>query len=440
MPQRQKFSLGYVIAALVAVVWLQAILTPPAPPLSYSDFKHYLTDGTIERVVITDTLIQGSLRAEAATPGQPKTFRTVKVDDPTLVQELQKHGVAFSGQYASPFLKTILVWMIPAALFIGLWFFIARRTQTGNGLMAFGKSCAKVYIEKDTGVTFADVAGQDEAKEELQEIIEYLTNPQKFRLLGGKLPRGVLLVGLPGTGKTLLAKAVAGEARVPFFSISGSEFVELFVGRGAARVRDLFAQAQGKAPCLVFIDELDALGKARGIGGSVGANDEREQTLNQLLVEMDGFDTKKGVIILAATNRPEVLDPALLRPGRFDRQILVDRPDLQGREAILRVHTQGVRLASNVDLTVLAQRTPGFVGADLANVVNAAALLAARKDKVQVEMSDFEDAIDRVVAGLVLRTANKGSKPDGVVQDAVISTPLLWGGVLREEESPHQSA
>jgi cell division protease FtsH len=381
-------------------VWLQAILTPPAPPLSYSDFKRYLADGASEQVVISDTLIQGSLRAEAVAPGQPKTFRTVKVDDPTLVQELQKHGVTFSGQYASPFLKTILAWIIPAVLFIGLWFFIARRMQTGNGLMALGKSRAKVYIEKDTGVTFADVAGQDEAKEELQEIIEYLTNPQKFRLLGGKLPRGVLLVGPPGTGKTLLAKAVAGEARVPFFSISGSEFVELFVGMGAARVRDLFAQAQGKAPCIVFIDELDALGKARGIGGSVGANDEREQTLNQLLVEMDGFDTGKGVIILAATNRPEVLDPALLRPGRFDRQILVDRPDLQGREAILRVHAQGVRLGPNVDLTVLAQRTPGFVGADLANVVNEAALLAARKNKAQVETSDFEDAIDRVVAGL----------------------------------------
>jgi cell division protease FtsH len=249
-------------------------------------------------------------------------------------------------------------------------------------------------------VTFADVAGQDEAKEELQEVIEFLKNAEKFHHLGGKLPKGVLLVGPPGTGKTLLAKAVAGEAKVTFFSISGSAFVELFVGMGAARVRDLFAQAQSKAPCIVFIDELDALGKARGIGGPMGGHDEREQTLNQLLVEMDGFDTQKGVIILAATNRPEILDPALLRPGRFDRHVLVDRPDRHGREAILRVHAKGVKLAADIDFTVIAQRTPGFVGADLANVVNEAALLAARKNKTQVEMVDFEEAIDRVVAGL----------------------------------------
>jgi cell division protease FtsH len=267
-------------------------------------------------------------------------------------------------------------------------------------VMAFTKSRARIYAENKTGVTFADVAGADEAKEELEEIIQFLKEPGQYKALGGKLPKGVLLIGPPGTGKTLLAKAVAGEANVAFFSISGSEFVELFVGMGAARVRDLFAQAEAKAPCIVFIDELDALGKARGLAGMVGGHDERENTLNQLLVEMDGFDTAKGVIILAATNRPEVLDPALLRAGRFDRQVLVDRPDRQGREAILRVHAKDVKLAPEVDLAVIAQRTPGFVGADLANLVNEAALLAARRRKTQVEMSDFEEAIDRVIAGL----------------------------------------
>jgi cell division protease FtsH len=272
--------------------------------------------------------------------------------------------------------------------------------QMGQGLMALGKNRAKMHVENKTGITFNDAAGQDEAKEELQELIDYLRNPDKFRVLGGKLPRGVLLVGPPGTGKTLLAKDVAGEAQVPFFSISGSEFVEMFVGMGAARVRDLFSQSQSKAPCIVFIDELDALGKARGMGGVVGGHDEREQTLNQLLVEMDGFDSEKGVIILAATNRPEVLDPALLRPGRFDRQVLVDRPDLDGREAILRVHTHDIKLDPDVDLRILAQRTPGFVGADLANIANEAALLAARHGKSQVGMREFEEAIDRVTAGL----------------------------------------
>jgi cell division protease FtsH len=275
-----------------------------------------------------------------------------------------------------------------------------RRMGPGANVMAFGKSRAKIYAEKETGVTFDDVAGADEAKEELKEIIQFLKTPEKFRSLGGKLPKGVLLVGPPGTGKTLLARAVAGEANVPFFSISGSEFVELFVGMGAARVRDMFAQAHAKAPCIVFIDELDALGKARGIGGVMGGHDERENTLNQLLVEMDGFDPSAGVIILAATNRPEVLDPALLRAGRFDRHVLVDKPDLAGRVAILKVHTKNVKLAPGVDLEVIARRTPGFVGADLANMINEAALLAARKNKSQVEMSDFDAAIDRVVAGL----------------------------------------
>jgi cell division protease FtsH len=262
-----------------------------------------------------------------------------------------------------------------------------------------GRNRAKIYAQSEIGVTFNEVAGVDEAKAELQEVVEFLKTPKKFQLLGGRIPKGVLLVGPPGTGKTMLAKAVAGEAGVPFFSVSGSEFVEMFVGLGAARVRDLFAQAQEKAPCIIFVDELDALGKARG-ANPLGGHDEREQTLNQLLVEMDGFDPKKGVIIMAATNRPEILDPALLRPGRFDRQVLVDRPDIQGREAILQVHAKGVKLAPEVDLKVLAARTPGFVGADLANLINEGALLAARKNKTQVEMADLEEAIDRVVAGL----------------------------------------
>ncbi|GIX49472.1 MAG: ATP-dependent zinc metalloprotease FtsH [Candidatus Tectimicrobiota bacterium] len=400
MQTPHKFSIGYFLAALAALLALQVLLAPTPPRLSYLEFKRALQAGKIERVVISDELIHGWFKPEAVAAGQPRAFVTVRVPDPELVKELEARGVDFSGHYESPLLKTLLTWVIPALFVVGLWAFLYRRLTVGSGVMAFGKSRARIYAEKSTGVTFDDVAGQEEAKEELREIVEFLKNPKKFRLLGGRLPRGVLLVGPPGTGKTLLAKAVAGEANVPFFSISGTEFVELFVGVGAARVRDLFAQAQAKAPCIVFIDELDALGKARGIGGVAGGHDEREHTLNQLLVEMDGFDTSKGVIILAATNRPELLDPALLRPGRFDRQILVDRPDVRGREAILRVHAKHVKLAPDVDLKVLAQRTPGFVGADLANVVNEAALLAARKNKNQVEMADFEEAIDRIVAGL----------------------------------------
>jgi cell division protease FtsH len=397
---RQKFSISYFLAALGMMLLIQYLITPHVPRIHYSQFKDYLYDDIIDHVVISDTLIRGTVKPEAIEPGQPKAFSTVPVPDPELVQELKAHGVTFSGTYTSPFVRAFLSWVLPALIFVGIWIWFYRKMGSGASVMAFGKSRAKVYAEQETGVTFADVAGQEEAKEELQEIIEFLQTPEKFHALGGKLPRGVLLVGPPGTGKTLLAKAIAGESHVPFFSISGSEFVELFVGTGASRVRDLFAQAQGKAPCIVFIDELDALGKARGIGGMAGGHDERENTLNQLLVEMDGFDPNTGVITLAATNRPEILDPALLRPGRFDRQVLVDRPDRNGREAILRVHAKGVTLAPDVDLVLLAQRTPGFVGADLANVINEAALLAARRNKQTVEMRDFEEAIDRVVAGL----------------------------------------
>jgi cell division protease FtsH len=399
MKNRQTWSVGYFAIALAVVLGVQLLMTSKSQELSYSEFKQRLAEGQVQEVVISDTLIRGTLKPEKEGE-KPTPFVTVPVADDQLVQELEKHGVAFRGQYESQLINALVSWVLPALVFVGIWLLVMRRFGPGSSVMAFGKSRAKIYAEQETGVTFDSVAGVDEAKEELLEIIQFLRDPERFRRLGGKLPRGVLLVGPPGAGKTLLAKAVAGEAKVPFFSISGSEFVELFVGMGAARVRDLFAQAQAKAPCIVFIDELDALGKARGVGGIPGGHDERENTLNQLLVEMDGFDTGKGVVILAATNRPEVLDPALLRAGRFDRQILVDRPDRKGREAILRVHVKDVRLAPDVDLALLAQRTPGFVGADLANLVNEAALLAARKNKSAVDMSDFDEAIDRVVAGL----------------------------------------
>jgi cell division protease FtsH len=321
------------------------------------------------------------------------------VNDPDLVKDLDDHEVSYSGHYESKFLSSILSWVIPIGIFFLIWRYAMKKMGPGMGVMSFGKSKAKMFAESETKVTFADVAGIDEAEEELQEVVEFLSNPGKFQKLGGRIPKGVLLVGPPGTGKTLLARAVAGEARVPFFSISGSEFVEMFVGVGAARVRDLFAQAASQAPCIIFIDELDALGKARGMN-VMGGHDEREQTLNQLLVEMDGFETNKGVIIMAATNRPEILDPALLRPGRFDRQVLVDRPDINGREAILKIHSKNVLLASEVDLRKVAGRTPGFVGADLANLINEAALLAARKDKEEVGSAEFDEAVDRVVGGL----------------------------------------
>ncbi|MDI6756153.1 MAG: ATP-dependent zinc metalloprotease FtsH, partial [Thermodesulfobacteriota bacterium] len=329
-------------------------------------------------------------------------FVTVRVDDPGLIKDLDEHKVNYSGLYQSKFLNNLLSWIIPLGLFFVIWRYAMKRMGPGMGVMSFSKSKAKVFAEDGTKITFADVAGIDEAKEELQEVVEFLKTPGKFQKLGGRIPKGVLLVGAPGTGKTLLAKAVAGEANVPFFSISGSEFVEMFVGVGAARVRDLFSQATSQAPCIIFIDELDALGKARGIN-VMGGHDEREQTLNQLLVEMDGFESNKGVIIMAATNRPEILDPALLRPGRFDRQVLVDRPDINGREAILKIHSKHVLLSPEVDLRKIAARTPGFVGADLANLVNESALLAARKNKEQVNVADFDEAIDRVIAGLEKR-------------------------------------
>jgi cell division protease FtsH len=401
MPVRARFSLGYFLVALVLMILIQNLfLTETIHRLPYSEFKQLLREHKIESVTLTQDEIRGKLKEELEKEGRrTRLFTTIRVYDPDLVRELDQLELKYSGQYESTWLTAVLSWIVPILIFFGIWSLIFRRMSPGGTVMTFGRSKAKIYGENDVKVTFSDVADVQEAKDELVEIVEILRNPKKFQRLGGRIPKGVLLVGPPGTGKTLLARAVAGEAKVPFFSINGSEFVEMFVGVGASRVRDLFAQAQSIAPCIVFIDELDALGKARGANPLAG-HEEREQTLNQLLVEMDGFDSRNGVIILAATNRPEILDIALLRPGRFDRRVLVDRPDLNGREAILQLHARLVRMSPDVNLRTIAQRTPGFVGADLANVVNEAALLAARKDKAAVEMRDLEEAIDRVVAGL----------------------------------------
>ncbi|HOW27092.1 MAG TPA: ATP-dependent zinc metalloprotease FtsH [Elusimicrobiota bacterium] len=366
--------------------------------LAYSSFKRLVNEGKIVDLRVREDLIRGKYKTE---DGKARGFRVVPMNDPRLVEDLEKAGVErFSGEIERGWINAILMNALWIGLFFFLWWFIIIRQMQGGGkqAMAFGRSRAKLQTGKKQKVTFADVAGCDEAKEELQEIIEFLKDPAKFQKLGGKIPKGVLLFGAPGTGKTLLAKAVAGEANVPFFSSSGSDFVEMFVGVGAARVRDLFEQGRKSAPCLLFVDEIDAVGRHRfaGIGGG---HDEREQTLNQLLVEMDGFDTKEGVILIAATNRPDVLDPALLRPGRFDRQIVVTMPDLKGREEILRVHAKNIKLGPGIDLNVIARRTAGFVGADLANLINEAALLAARRDKQWVEMKELEEAIDRVIAG-----------------------------------------
>jgi cell division protease FtsH len=393
------FSFWYVLVAIGFLLVIQNVLfARPFEQLPYSDFKAALRQDRLEDVQISAHTIRGTLRPSTGDKALPLRFMTVRVDDPDLVQELEAHKVKYTGQYDSDVLKTLLSWIVPLVFLFILWGFLSRRLGPGQGVMNFGKSRARIYAERETGVTFADVAGADEAKEELQEIIDFLRYPQKYATLGGRIPKGVLLVGPPGTGKTLLARAVAGEASVPFFSLSGSDFVEMFVGVGAARVRDLFKQAQEKAPCIVFIDELDAVGKARGIN-PIQQNDEREQTLNQLLAEMDGFDPRKGVIILGATNRPEILDPALLRAGRFDRQVVVGRPDLQGRLHILRLHAKKVRLSADVDLQIIAARTPGMVGSDLANVINEAALLAARYGKDAVTMDELDKAIDRVMAG-----------------------------------------
>lgn len=403
MNKQNQINLGYVLLAMLGIFlfqqWLISSMTE-TQTVPFSQFEQYLKEGRISDVVIGEEYLTGKLKDSGE---QLKVVVAAKVE-PELAKYLDEFGVSYTRVVESHLFENVISWLAPTLIFFGIWLFFVRRMAErqgmGGGLVSIGKSRAKVYVEKDTGVTFDDVAGVDEAKQELQEVVEFLKDPQHWGRLGARIPKGVLLVGPPGTGKTLLAKAVAGEARVPFFSISGSEFVEMFVGVGAARVRDLFDKARSHAPAIIFIDELDALGRSRAAGGPVGGHDEREQTLNQLLVEMDGFDPSSGLIILAATNRPEILDPALLRAGRFDRQVLVDKPDKPGREAILKVHMRRVKLADDVDAEKIAALTTGFSGADLENLVNEAALLATRENAEAVTLSHFTRAIERIIAGL----------------------------------------
>jgi cell division protease FtsH len=405
MERKTRFNVAYLVFAVFAMLlvqqgWQRAQTIEVVP---YSEFEQLLAQNKISEVTVSDQRITGKLKA----PEKGKTIAVANLVPPEVAERLDKYGVQYTRVVESTFLRDVLSWVVPALVFFGIWFLLVRRmaSQQGGGLggfMAIGKSRAKIYVENKTGVSFKDVAGVEESKAELQEVVDFLKDPKRYGRLGARVPKGVLLVGPPGTGKTLLARAVAGEAGVPFFSISGSEFVEMFVGVGAARVRDLFEQARQKAPAIIFIDELDALGRARGAGG-IGGHDEREQTLNQLLVELDGFDPSTGLVLLAATNRPEILDPALLRAGRFDRVVLVDRPDKKGRLQILEVHARKVKLAPDVELEKIAAMTPGFSGADLANLVNEAALLATRRGAEAVSAADFNEAIERLIAGLEKR-------------------------------------
>lgn len=402
MEKKVSFSMSYILMALIIFWLIQIWLAPKVINVSYTQFKKHVTDKNITSVVISSQQLRGFGKLpQKEEPMFPALiYRTPRLEDPNLVAFLENNDVDIIAENENILLKALISWVVPTLIFVGIWmFFIKRMGQGGPGMMTLGKHKAKIIAKQDIDVNFESVAGQDEAKVELQEVIEFLKSPEKFTRLGAKIPKGILLVGPPGTGKTLMAKAVAGEAGVNFFVISGSEFIEMFVGLGAARVRDLFHQANEAAPCIIFIDELDAIGKARGMG-ITGGHDEREQTLNQLLVELDGFEANKGVVILAATNRPEILDPALLRPGRFDRHVLIDRPDLKERLAILKVHTKNIKIDPNIDLEVIARRTPGFTGADLANLANEATLLAVRRDKDVVSMPEFEDAIDRIIGGL----------------------------------------
>ncbi|MCW5636481.1 MAG: ATP-dependent zinc metalloprotease FtsH [Rubrivivax sp.] len=409
MERKTGFNLGYLLVAVLAMLTLRDCMQQwqAVEAVPYSRFEQYLADGRFESVEVGDTRITGTLKV--AEPGGKRVIVATLVE-PALAERLAPSGVTYTRVHTPTWPGALLSWVVPALVFFGIWYFLVRRMADkfggglGGGLMGIGKSRVKVYVERRTGVTFDDVAGVDEAKAELQEIVEFLKNPKEYGRLGARVPKGVLLVGPTGTGKTLLARAVAGEAQVAFFSISGSEFIELFVGVGAARVRDLFEQARAHAPAIIFIDELDALGKARGAFPGIGGHDEREQTLNQLLVEMDGFDPSVGVVLLAATNRPEILDPALLRAGRFDRQVLVDRPDRIGRAAILRVHAKKIVLAPDVDLDQVAGLTVGLAGADLANIVNEAALVATRRKGERVTLADFTAAIERVLAGIEKKT------------------------------------
>ena len=401
MEKHQKFNFIYVIAAVFALFLIQDLLNQASTveEIPYSRFVELAETGKITELVVGSEQIKGTY----VSPQDGKTSFVTQRVEPDLAALLSRTGVSYTGAVESSWLGGLASWFLPILVFFGLWYFLIGRVMRGGGMggaMTIGQTKAKVYVETDTKVTFADVAGVDEAKEELQELIEFLRDPQEHGVLGARAPKGVLLLGPPGTGKTLLARAVAGEAGVPFFSISGSEFVEMFVGVGAARVREMFERAREKAPAIIFIDELDALGRARGVAGQISGHDEREQTLNQLLTELDGFDSSAGVVLLAATNRPEILDPALLRAGRFDRQILIDRPDKIGREAILRVHMKKARIAAEVDPAEIAALTTGFTGADLANLVNEAALLATRRRADAVSMDDFTRAIERVLAGL----------------------------------------
>ena len=403
--KKYHINFWYIIGVVLAMLLIQDLYleSRKLSPIPYSQFEKLVDEDKVKEVWISQNQIQGTLTE--ALPDGTKDFITTRVQPPELAENLTKHGVIYSGVIESHWIADLLSWILPALFFVGIWMFAIRRMGQGGlgGLMQIGKSRAKIYVEKQTKVTFADVAGVDEAKDELVEIVNFLKDPRTYGRLGGRPPKGVLLVGPPGTGKTLLARAVAGEAGVPFFSISGSEFVEMFVGVGAARVRDLFEQARQHAPAIIFIDELDALGRARG-PFSTGGQDEKDQTLNQLLAELDGFDPSSGLVLLAATNRPEILDPALLRAGRFDRQVLVDRPDKRGREQILAVHLKKVAtLAADVKPEQIAALTPGFTGADLANLVNEATLLATRRNAEAVTMTDFTMAIERIVAGLEKR-------------------------------------
>ncbi len=401
MDKKTQINIWYVFLAIFGVVLLRDLWveSQTIEAIPYSQFETYLDKGQVDEVVVGSNTIRGTFK----TPQDGKSGFITTTVPPDMAARLEGHDVTFTGAVENTWFTTLLSWVLPALIFVGIWIFFIRRfaeKQGMGGFMSIGKSRAKIYVESDTKVGFDDVAGVDEAKQELEEIVEFLKDPEHYGGLGARMPKGVLLVGPPGTGKTLLARAVAGEAGVPFYSISGSEFVEMFVGVGAARVRDLFEQARKAAPAIIFVDELDALGRARGASGQVGGHDEREQTLNQLLTELDGFDPSEGVVLLAATNRPEILDPALLRAGRFDRQVLVDRPDRAGRVQILKVHMKKIKVAGSVDPDEIAALTTGFSGADLANLVNEAALMATRRKAAEVEMQDFTQAVERIVAGL----------------------------------------
>jgi cell division protease FtsH len=404
MEKRTQYNIWYWVAAFVAVLFFQGVIADwhSVAPISYSQFESYLEQGKVASVAVGQDTIAGRFTA----PVDGKSQFVTTIVNPQILDRIDKSGVEITGVPQNTLLGTLISWVAPALVFFAVWMLLFRRfadKQGFGGFLQVGKSKAKVYMEKETGVSFADVAGVDEAKAELEEVVDFLKAPEEYGKLGARIPKGILLVGPPGTGKTLLSRAVAGEAGVTFFSISGSEFVEMFVGVGAARVRDLFEQARKNAPAIIFIDELDALGRARASGQMAGGNDEREQTLNQLLTELDGFDPSSGIVLLAATNRPEILDPALLRAGRFDRQVLVDKPDKKGRIQILGVHMKKVTLAPDVAAEKLAALTPGFSGADLANLVNEAALLATRRKADAVTMDDFNNAVERIVAGLEKR-------------------------------------